>query len=60
MTGKEFKRRRKALGLKQLQLAQELGVAPETISRWENAKWTIEPWVNLALKGLESEKGKAA
>lgn len=56
MTGKEFRRRRKALGLKQQQLADELGVAGETISRWETGKWKLEPWVNLALKGLESEK----
>lgn len=35
-TGESFKYMRKALGLRAIDLAELLGVAPETISRWEN------------------------
>jgi transcriptional regulator with XRE-family HTH domain len=35
VTGREVKRLRRALGLKQTELADKLGVHPITVSRWE-------------------------
>jgi putative zinc finger/helix-turn-helix YgiT family protein len=37
-TGETFKYMRKALGLRAIDLAELLGIAPETISRWENGE----------------------
>jgi DNA-binding transcriptional regulator YiaG len=39
--GKEFKFLRKAIGIKAVDLADFLGVTPETLSRWENGKEPI-------------------
>jgi len=39
--GKEFKFLRKAIGIKAVDLANFLSVAPETLSRWENDKEPI-------------------
>ncbi len=38
MIGSEVRRLREALGLTQAELAEELGVHPITISRWERDK----------------------
>lgn len=38
MTGSEVRRLREALGVTQPELAEELGVHPITISRWERDK----------------------
>jgi transcriptional regulator with XRE-family HTH domain len=46
--GASFRFMRKALGMKAASLAEILGVAPETISRWENGPSPIEPrWLAL-------------
>lgn len=41
-SGEAFKLMRKALGLRGSDLAKLLGVAAETISRWENGKHAVE------------------
>jgi DNA-binding transcriptional regulator YiaG len=41
LNGKELKFLRKAIGLKAVDLAKFLDVAPETLSRWENGKEAI-------------------
>ena len=48
MIGKEFKRKRSALGLTQVQLANQLGVSVTTVARWERGERTIsEPVARL-------------
>ena len=41
--------RRKAIGWSQANLAEALGVAPNTVSRWETGISTPSPWVRDAL-----------
>ncbi len=50
--GEEFRFARKALDMSQPELAEYLGVAEETVSRWENGRETIKRTVQLALLGL--------
>ena len=48
MTGKEVQRLRTRLGLKQTELAAQLGVHPITISKWETGVHVIpEPAAKL-------------
>jgi DNA-binding transcriptional regulator YiaG len=47
--GAELKFARKALGLKQTDLAEHLGVNAETISRWENGAESFKRPVQLAI-----------
>lgn len=54
MTGKELRKRRKGLGMTQHELADEIGVASETVSRWETGSWPINKWVPVAIRGLEA------
>jgi putative zinc finger/helix-turn-helix YgiT family protein len=42
-SGEAFRYARKTLGLTAAELAAVLGVTPESISRWENAKHPIDP-----------------
>jgi transcriptional regulator with XRE-family HTH domain len=53
MTGKELKRKRAALGLTQVQLAEILGVQPNTVARWENGVLVIPKMVSLAIATVE-------
>ena len=50
--GEEFKFARKALDMSQPELAAYLGVAEETVSRWENGREAFKRPVQLALLGL--------
>jgi putative zinc finger/helix-turn-helix YgiT family protein len=52
LTGAVLRDIRKVLGLKQTELGEELGIATETISRWEGDKRPMESWVKAALWGL--------
>jgi putative zinc finger/helix-turn-helix YgiT family protein len=52
MTGAILKDVRKSIALKQTELAEYLGVAAETVSRWERGERSMEPWVRLAMLGL--------
>jgi transcriptional regulator with XRE-family HTH domain len=59
MDAEELTLRRKDLGLTQEQLGSCLGVARNTIARWENEKMTFLPLlVDLALESLESNRKK--
>lgn len=51
-TGAMVKYARKALGLRQRELATLLGAAPETLSRWENDQRAVPRAEKLALLGL--------
>jgi transcriptional regulator with XRE-family HTH domain len=53
MTGKQFRIRRAVMDLTQAQLASELGVQPNTISRYENEDLKIPKAVQLALETVE-------
>ena len=56
MDGSELRRRRERLRMTQEQLARELGVAPNTVARWERGERSIPPHLALALNALESKK----
>src|SRR5690349_17797975 len=53
--GAELKFARKALGLKQTDLAEHLGVNAETVSRWETEAETFKRPVQLAVLRLLEE-----
>ena len=52
MSSKQFKRIRLQLGLKQAQLAEELGCRVETISRYENGREPVSRSKENAIKNL--------
>jgi transcriptional regulator with XRE-family HTH domain len=56
MTGAELRTLRQALGLSQLELAQRLGRARYTISRWETGRHRIRDGrtLRLAIEGLRA------
>lgn len=51
-----FKYMRRTLGMKAAELAELLDVAPETISRWENDKQTIERRAAALLSSMVLDK----
>jgi transcriptional regulator with XRE-family HTH domain len=55
MTGKQFRIRRAVMDFTQAQLALELGVQPNTISRYENEDLKIPKAVQLALTTIEQQ-----
>ena len=60
MAGDELRKRREALGMTQEQLAGELGVAANTVARWERGERSIPPHLSLALKSIEQDHGQAS
>jgi non-specific serine/threonine protein kinase len=56
LTARELRTRRRALGLTQAQLAEALGVAANTVARWERADTPVgnPELVHLALERLEA------
>jgi len=50
LRGQEIRAMRKALGLNARQLAQELGVREEAVSRWENGRDPIGPASEILLR----------
>ena len=58
MTGDELRNKREELGMTQEQLAVALGVAPNTVARWERGERNIPPYLSLALQTVERERGK--
>jgi DNA-binding transcriptional regulator YiaG len=57
MTGAEVRRIRKALGLTQAQLAEQLGVAENSVARWERGEMGIRSTA-IRLLRLLVPKGK--
>jgi DNA-binding transcriptional regulator YiaG len=47
---------REALHLSQATLARTLGVAANTVNRWEHGERTIPPYLTLALDGIEHRR----
>ena len=62
MTGKELRRRRELIGLSQVALADALGLAPNTIARWERGELSIgsPKMLNLALNSLKAAGFRSA
>lgn len=58
-TGQAVRYMRKALGLKGVELAELLGVTPETVSRWEADKHPIDrgSWALLGLLAADRAAG---
>lgn len=54
-SGASFRFMRKALGLSAKALAADLGLAPETISRWENGDRAVDAPTWLLLAGMARE-----
>lgn len=59
MTKDDLKKWREQNGFSQAKLAQALGVAVMTVSRWETGVRSIPVFLNLALNWLAQEGGKA-
>jgi transcriptional regulator with XRE-family HTH domain len=55
MTGEQLFRFRSRLNLTQKDLAEKLGVAPNTVARWERNEMLIPPYLELALKTIEQD-----
>ncbi len=60
MTGEELRTFRERIGMSQEQLAKELKVARNTVSRWELEERKIPEFLELALQTIERKltKGK--
>lgn len=54
----ELKQRRENLGLKQSDLANELGLSSVSISRWETGQVVVPKWLNLVMEALEQRQIK--
>lgn len=54
----DLKKRRSALGWTQKQLAEALGVQPNTVTRWENGILPVPVYVPLALETIERRESK--
>lgn len=52
VSGTELKFARKVLGLRQAELAEHLGVTPETVSRWETGAELFKRPIQLAICDL--------
>jgi YgiT-type zinc finger domain-containing protein len=56
VTGAMLRFARKALGLKQTELAARIGTTFESVSRWEREERPMEAWVPVSVLGLVLEK----
>lgn len=58
MTGAQLRKYRKALGYTQKQLAEALGVAPNSVARWERGEMKITEPVARLVQLLSAQKGQ--
>lgn len=58
MTGAEMKAAREEAGLRGVEIARELGVTPETVSRWESGKYPIPGMGQKLFEGLVGDVGR--
>ena len=56
MTPSELRQRRRALGLRQVDLARALGVSKQAIWLWEAGRRGLPPYLELALRELERRR----
>lgn len=59
MTPAELVERRNVLHLSQAELARRLGVAANTVNRWEAGTRTIPPYLDLTLDGIQHQHIRA-
>jgi transcriptional regulator with XRE-family HTH domain len=57
VTGRELKKRRALLGLTQKELAERLGVSPNTVARWERGERQVPVLLLPALELIEIRAG---
>jgi transcriptional regulator with XRE-family HTH domain len=60
VNGTTLKTKREVLGFTQVQLAEILGVQPNTVARWENGVLTVPKVVVLAMETVERSFPKTA
>lgn len=60
MTGEELRRIRKRLGLTQVALAERLGVAPNSVARWERNEVPIREVVARLIRLLSKTPPKTS
>jgi transcriptional regulator with XRE-family HTH domain len=60
MNGAKLRERRKVLGLTQQALGDILGVAQNSVARWEREEVAIPTFLHLALNWIEWEAEKRA
>ena len=48
--GRELRKIRAALGMTQVELAAELGVAPNTVARWEQGRLLLRPPIERLIR----------
>ena len=60
VTGETFRFMRRALGLQSKELAELLGVEPESVTRWEKGDRTMAPlaWLALAMLVVDRANGR--
>ncbi len=58
MTGKQLLARRKRFGLTQKALAKLLGVARNTVARWEREEISVPSFLHLALESAEANRDR--
>jgi transcriptional regulator with XRE-family HTH domain len=58
MNKEEIKKRREDLGMKQTDLAEELGLTSVSVSRWETGTVDIPKWLGLVFEALEARQIK--
>lgn len=58
MTPEELRAAREALRLSQIDLARRLGVAANTVNRWEAGTRSIPTYLQLTLRGIAAERGE--
>jgi DNA-binding transcriptional regulator YiaG len=58
VTPRQLTEVREALHLSQIELARQLGVAANTVNRWEAGTRKIPPYLWLALEGLQHQRCK--
>ena len=57
-SGETFRFMRKALGMRAMDLADLLGITPETVSRWENGQRLVDRSAWIALGSMVLEKAR--
>ncbi len=56
VSGEEVRKSRHLLGLTQKELGEALGIAGNTVARWERGERQCPPHVSLALKYLKEHR----
>jgi transcriptional regulator with XRE-family HTH domain len=58
MTGKQLKKIRGQLGLTQAEMAERVGVAPNTVARWERGEIVIREPIARLIQSMSQQRRK--